>query len=164
MSDSPAWKDDFPVDWVDDHFVTRREFTKSLLLVSFATFAATGSLVGMGLLERRRNGKPLPAVRIGGLNETPVGGSRVFHYPEADTPCLLVRLDAGTFAAYGQKCTHLGCPVAYRPAAGCLYCPCHEGFFDARDGKVLSGPPPRPLPRVELEKRGEDLWAIGLSR
>ena len=31
MVDRPAWKDDFPISWVDDHFVTRREFTKSLV-------------------------------------------------------------------------------------------------------------------------------------
>ena len=39
----PAWKDDFPVAWVDDHYVTRREFTKSLVLVSCAAFGANGT-------------------------------------------------------------------------------------------------------------------------
>ena len=160
----PAWKDDFPIDWVDDHFVTRREFTKSLVLVSFATFAATGSLVGMGLLERRRDGKGLPAKRIAAIGEIPVGGSKVFHYPEEDDPCLLIRLSAGEYAAYGQKCTHLGCPVTYRAPAKCLYCPCHEGFFNAADGTVRSGPPPRPLPKVVIERRGDELWATGMSR
>ena len=68
MPEVPTWKDHFPISWVDDHFVTRREFTKSLVWVSLATFLAN---------------------------------------------------------------------------------------------VVLAGPPSRPLPRVTLERRGEELWAIG---
>ena len=45
MAETPAWKDDFPISWVDDHYVTRREFTKSLVLVSCAAFCANGALV-----------------------------------------------------------------------------------------------------------------------
>ena len=52
MDQKPAWKDDFPVSWVDDHYVTRREFTKSLVLVSCAAFCANGALVAMGSLEK----------------------------------------------------------------------------------------------------------------
>ena len=51
-----------------------------------------------------------------------------------------------------------------KPEKKCLHCPCHEGFFNAEDGKVISGPPPRPLPRVELERRGDELWAVGILR
>ena len=54
MAEIPVWKDDFPISWVDDHYVTRREFTKSLVLVSCAAFCANGALVAMGALEKRR--------------------------------------------------------------------------------------------------------------
>lgn len=162
MPDTPAWKSDFPISWVDDHYVTRREFTKSLVLVSCAAFTATGGLLAVRAVGRRRQG-PFPAAKIAAVGDIPVGASKVFRYPTADDPCFVVRLGADRFAAFGQKCTHLGCPVAYRPERNCLYCPCHEGFFDAADGRVLAGPPPRPLPRVELERRGDDLWAIGMS-
>ena len=40
MSEVRTWKDHFPISWVDDHFVTRREFTKSLIWVSLATFGS----------------------------------------------------------------------------------------------------------------------------
>jgi Rieske Fe-S protein len=153
---SDAWKEDFPVDWADDHYVTRREFTKSLVLVSCAAFAANGALVAMDRLTPNRTGPetPVPLGPDGGL---PVGGSRVFLFD--GEPCLLVRIAKAQFAAYSQKCTHLGCPVLYRAKEGDLQCPCHEGYFSLEDGRVLSGPPPRPLPRVELEMKEDGLWA-----
>ena len=110
----PAWKDDFPVSWVDDHYVTRREFTKSLVLVSCAAFGANGALVGMGAWERARRTEKTEPLRVARVDELPVGGSKVFGYPVPEEPCLLLRLAPDRFAAFGQKCTHLGCPVLYR--------------------------------------------------
>jgi Rieske Fe-S protein len=162
MAETPAWKDDFPISWVDDNFVTRREFTKSLVLVSCATFCANGALLARAALERRAGPGKTEPLKIGGVQDLPVGASRVFEYPQKGEPCLLVRLDADRFVAFAQKCTHLGCPVLYRKETRKLHCPCHEGYFNAEDGKVLAGPPPRPLPRVELEKRGDELWALGI--
>ena len=46
MPEVPTWKDHFPISWVDDHFVTRREFTKSLVWVSLATFLANQRVTG----------------------------------------------------------------------------------------------------------------------
>ena len=43
------------------------------------------------------------------------------------------------------------------------HCPCHEGNFDAATGEVLSGPPPRPLGKIEVELRGDEIWALGAS-
>lgn len=158
MSDVPTWKENFPIAWVDDHFVTRREFTKSLVLVSFAICVANGVVA---LLQSLKGGRTtLPQTPVAGLEDLPIGGSKVFHYPGPGDPCLLVRTDAERYVAFGQKCTHLGCPVHYRAAEQRLYCPCHEGFFDAADGRVLAGPPSRALPRITLERRGQELWAI----
>lgn len=161
MPEVPTWKDHFPISWVDDHFVTRREFTKSLVWVSLATFLANAVLAVLGRLQRDESGATLPQVQVAMVDELPIGGARVFYYPGADDPCLLVRLDADRYVAFGQKCTHLGCPVHYRAASRRLYCPCHEGWFDATDGRVLAGPPSRPLPRIALESRGAELWAVG---
>lgn len=161
MDQRPAWKEDFPVSWVDDHYVTRREFTKSLVLVSGATCAANLSILALAGESHVRAAEP---VRVASVSELPVGGVRVFEFAPAGMPCLLLRLAEDRFAAYGQKCTHLGCPVLFQAAKKRLHCPCHEGWFDAEDGKVLSGPPPRPLVRVDLERRGDELWATGVQR
>lgn len=45
-------------------------------------------------------------------------------------------------------CTHLGCGVRWDRDARAFLCPCHDGRFDLK-GDVISGPPPRPLPRFE---------------
>jgi Rieske Fe-S protein len=65
------------------------------------------------------------------------------------------------YRAYGQKCTHLACPVYFERERERLECPCHEGAFDVKTGNVLYGPPPRPLDRIEIERReGGEVWAI----
>ncbi len=161
MAEMPTWKEHFPIAWVDDHFVTRREFTRSLVWVSAATFLANLALALLNQIRGHRGSPAPPQVRIAVAGELAVGQSTVFAYPEADDPCLVIRLDAEQYVAFGQKCTHLACPVLYRAATRQLHCPCHEGFFDAETGKVLAGPPSRPLSRIALEKRGEELWAVG---
>lgn len=154
-------QEDFPVSWVDDHYVTRRDFTRSLVWVSCSAAASAGVLMAMQAAGVGRSEGPPPQVPVGRADALAVGTAALFHYPGPDDPCLLIRLEEERFVAFSQKCTHLGCPVLFRAAQRKLYCPCHEGFFDAADGRVLAGPPPRPLPRIKIERRGEELWAVG---
>jgi Rieske Fe-S protein len=155
---SPRWREDFPINWEDDHYITRREFTTFLTLVSGALLLGT-SLVGLRDWWRRRRAVRPAALRVAQVSEVPVGRVKLFHYPTAEEPCLLLRLSADRFVAYSQKCTHLSCPVVYRAGDQQLHCPCHAGRFAVDDGQVLSGPPRRALPRIVLALRGEDIWA-----
>lgn len=59
-------------------------------------------------------------------------------------PVIVVRTPQG-FRAFSAICTHLGCIVQWDAGRKQIACPCHAGFFDL-DGRVASGPPPRPLP------------------
>jgi menaquinol-cytochrome c reductase iron-sulfur subunit len=52
------------------------------------------------------------------------------------------------FAVISNVCTHLGCRVRWIADDGKYHCPCHNGVF-AKDGTVVSGPPPRPLDHFE---------------
>jgi hypothetical protein len=104
---SPPWRTDFPVNWEEDHHVTRRQFTSLLALLSSAFFLGTG-LIGLQSWWRRRASAGPPAVRIAS------------------------RAD-------------------------------HEGRFAVEDGRVLAGPPQRPLPRVSLASQGEEIWATGMK-
>jgi Rieske Fe-S protein len=74
-----------------------------------------------------------------------------------------VRLTASEFVAFGQQCTHLSCAVIPRPQEGSFYCPCHEGRFDLRTGVPTAGPPQRPLTRILLERRGREIYAVGVE-
>jgi cytochrome b6-f complex iron-sulfur subunit len=58
-------------------------------------------------------------------------------------PVLVVRTPQG-FRALSGICTHLGCIVQWDAGRKQIACPCHAGFFDL-NGRVVSGPPPRPL-------------------
>jgi Rieske Fe-S protein len=160
-SDVPLWRDEITIDSADERYVARRQFTKFLVLTSFGMLVGQLWIAARALFAR---GAPAPGEAVvGRLGDLPVGGSRVFHYPEANDPCLLVRTGEDEYAAYSQKCTHLSCAVYFAAAERRLECPCHQGAFSVTDGRVLYGPPPRPLPRVRLERRGESLVATGLE-
>jgi len=64
----------------------------------------------------------------------------------------VVHTDAGFFAMTAT-CTHLGCRVRYDADANVFECPCHGGRY-AADGRVLSGPPPRPLESIATRVDG----------
>lgn len=67
----------------------------------------------------------------------------------AQTAAWLRRVDAENFIAFSVDCTHLGCPIRWLADANLFMCPCHGGVFYS-DGKVASGPPPRPLSRYPV--------------
>src|SRR5690348_11675626 len=126
QAECQAWRRDFPIDWPQDHYVARRDFTRFLGLTSLA-FAVGQLWIGLqSWWHDRRGGAALPRRRIAALDEVPVGGAVVFRYPGENDPCLLVRPDAATLRAYSQKCTHLSCAVVPRAAERRLHCPCHH--------------------------------------
>lgn len=160
-STKPLWRDEFAVRAADEGYVTRRQFSKFLLLTSLGMFAGNCWILVKSWLSRARVYPVRVVARVGDL---PVGGVTPFAYPTPEDACLLVRTGPETFVAYSQKCTHLSCAVYYAAEERRLECPCHHGAFSAADGRVLFGPPPRPLPRVVLERRGEELVAVKLAQ
>lgn len=54
------------------------------------------------------------------------------------------------FVVMSNVCTHLGCRVRWIAEKDGFYCPCHNGVF-AKDGSVVSGPPPHALDRFEVK-------------
>jgi Rieske Fe-S protein len=65
--------------------------------------------------------------------------------------------------AFSGKCTHLSCAVYWSKERGRLLCPCHEGVFHPETGDVLAGPPPRPLPKIELREENGTIYAVSES-
>jgi len=154
------WAEDFPITWEADHYVTRRELTKFLTLGSGLLAGANVALVVVGQVVTDGGG---PELLVGRASEVAYGGSLLFRYPTDEDPCLLLRDQKGELHAFSQVCTHLSCAVVHRPAEGVLFCPCHHGYFSESDGGVVSGPPTRRLPRVKLEVRGDEIYAVGVE-
>jgi Rieske Fe-S protein len=147
---------DFPIERVEAEHVSRREFTKFLCLVS------GGMAVGSGWVAAKD--RLFPPHRIQGevfvchTSEVPPGGTHPFTVSGSRTGFILIHLNDGSWRAYEQKCTHLSCAVFYQPQTDKIQCPCHNGWFDARTGIVLQGPPPRPLPHLEVVIKGDEIY------
>ena len=157
----PLWREEFSVFKNDERYVGRRQLTKFLTLTSLAMFAGNIWILVRSIW--RGKAEVLPAMAVARAGEIPVGGVKLFQYPHEGEQCILVRTGEDAYAAFSQKCTHLSCSVYYSQQSQDLVCPCHEGHFSVRDGSVLQGPPARPLPGVKLERRGDQLIAIGMT-
>ncbi len=156
-SSAPLWQDEFSVFTADERYVNRRQFAKFLTLTSLAMFAGN---VWIAVRAWLRRAPAFPERAVARAEEIPVGGSKIFYYPAPEDPCILVRTGPASYAAYSQICTHLSCAVYYAQDSNQFACPCHQGYFAVSDGRVLAGPPRRPLPRVVLEPRDGMLVAI----
>lgn len=161
---TPKWREDFPYESENDEYITRRDASRFLLLVS------GGLALGNGLIWVRAQAatdEPMARVELGAAEDLSPGEWRVFAYPDPKTPAILIRRENGELIAFQQKCTHLACPVAYERSSSeqdeCLRCHCHNGRFDITNGEGVSGPPRelRPLRRVALEVANGKLCAVG---
>ncbi len=138
--------------------VSRRGFNKLLTLGSLAAAAGAVGVLTDGC------SKTYPTIVVAHVGDISVGESKIFSYPTDMNPCLLLRPEENTYLAYSRICTHTSCPVFYRPEENRIICPCHGGVYSVGDGSVLAGPPPRPLPKIKLERRGDDLVAVGVIK
>jgi Rieske Fe-S protein len=159
--DQPRWRRDFPIDWAEDDYVSRRDLVRFIVLTSGAFAVGQAWIAFKSLFGRRETA--FVGRRVATVGELSVGGGKTFVYPESSTPRLLVKTGPESFVAYDQQCTHLQCPVVPAVAEGKLHCPCHNGWFDLRTGLPLAGPPRRRLPRVLLEVREGTVYAIGVE-
>lgn len=156
----PLWREEFPIHATDERYVNRRQLAKFLVLTSLGMLVGHLWILAKGWVTGRPVYPQLPVARTG---EVALGGTRLFAYPGPEDPCILIRTGEDAFVAYSQKCTHLSCAVYYAHAGRRLECPCHEGYFAVADGRVLQGPPQRPLPRIILVRQGDLLVATGVE-
>ncbi len=77
----------------------------------------------------------------------------------AKTAAWLRREGAREFIAFSVDCTHLGCPIRWLEGAELFMCPCHGGVY-YKDGRVASGPPPRPLVQYPVRIRADEVQIL----
>lgn len=136
--------------------VTRRDYLRILVTIS-GGLAVGAAAVAVGVFPRRTGSGG--AMRIAATLEP--GASVTFSYPGPDDRAIAIRLPDGVLVVYSSICTHLACGVLWQPNDQTLVCPCHDGRFDTATGSVLAGPPPRPLPVIDLEERADGIYAVG---
>jgi Rieske Fe-S protein len=135
--------------------VGRRRFLSQAVM-------AFGLLFGMGTLAMRfaqflvpsPAPKRLEPVLIGTASRVPMGEAVAMDL--SGHKLMVLRTEEGV-VAFSRKCTDLGCLVSWNREREQFVCPCHQGAFD-KTGKNVAGPPPRPLDRYEVVKRGEQLY------
>ncbi len=128
---------------------TRRQFLER--------FGVVGALVvAIGLFIRHviaylfppRKAKSYHKYLVAREGEIPLGKAKEISL--GGKPVFVVHLKSG-YRVYSGVCTHLGCLVRWEEQNNRFYCPCHQGIFDP-NGKVVSGPPPRPLDEYQIER------------
>jgi arsenite oxidase small subunit len=149
---------------------SRRDLLKGAVLLGTVALLLPLGRLGEFLFAPKETG-PLtyPRLRVANTKDVAIDDSLLFEYPHKDRPAVLIHLPDG-YVAYDSLCTHLGCQVHFDKTvvAGWennpnqTFCSCHGGVFDPKTGDVLSGPPPRPLPKIKLEIDDQgDIYANG---
>jgi arsenite oxidase small subunit len=144
-------------------------------LLAGARLVLLAPLAGLPAPLRAARAEHAPRL-VARLGELRVGVPRLFDYPRAGLPAMLVRLGAPAgggvgpqrdIVAFSTRCTHLGGPLegALDAANQVLGpCPLHLTRFDlTRHGVVLCGHATQALPQVMLELDGDAIRAVGIQ-
>ena len=78
---------------------------------------------------------------------------------EQRSSAWVITSDGEKFTVFDPRCTHLGCPYHWDEEKKQFLCPCHTAVFDAA-GKVISGPPPRPLDQYRNKTVNDRLFIL----
>ena len=99
--------------------------------------------------------KPKGGSPGGGLVATadvPVGSGVILN----DQKVVVTQPTQGDFKAFSAVCTHMGCIVS-NVSGDTISCPCHGSQYSVKDGSVISGPAPKPLPPVGVKVKGNEV-------
>ena len=130
---------------------TRRSFLDLVL-----GLGATG-WIGAVLYPVLRYLTPLPSagpggpVQLSGEQTKTLAKDRYVIVPAQGKRILVFQDSASKLRALDARCTHEGCTVQFVPGEAVIWCACHNGRYDL-DGRVISGPPPRPLDQYDARQ------------
>jgi len=132
---------------------SRRKFLVSALGLVGAMFAGVAAYPVFRYLSPPAMDKDKGRVTI---SRAQVGVGQAHFFQFQGHPAVVLQSRPGVFVAFSAICTHLGCIIKWLPEKEEFLCPCHAGRF-ATDGKVLGGPPPKPLVTIPVALSGDNL-------
>jgi cytochrome b6-f complex iron-sulfur subunit len=97
---------------------------------------------------------PVNEVAAGKVQDLKPNSGKIVKF--GNKPALLVRVSDTEWKAFSAVCTHLNCTVQYQEARREIWCACHNGTYDL-EGRVVSGPPPKPLEEMAVKIRGDEI-------
>jgi cytochrome b6-f complex iron-sulfur subunit len=134
----------------------RRDFLANLVLAAAGLLALGGFAARFfAFLYPEVPAEKVLEVPVIARSQIPTNGGVVVNLPAGHVAVLDVN---GEVRAFSAVCTHLGCLITWQPTSDhAWYCPCHKGKYD-REGRVVSGPPPRPLTRYPVSVRDGQVY------
>ena len=160
---SPRGGRTFPIDWPQDQYVERRDFVKFLTLTSLAFAVGQLWIAGQSWMRTPPAAARVPPHRVARAR-SPSAASLAFDYPHAARfmrPGPAHGIASSSRSARSAR-TCRAPSFRDRPKA-CFIARVTKALFDLRSGRVIAGPPPRPLPRIVLELIDDDIYATGVD-
>jgi len=138
-----------------DKKFTRKVFLNYIIgISSVALFSSIALPVLIYITPPKGDDIDISKVTAAKVGDLLPNSAKIFRF--GNKPAILINTAKGILKAFTAVCTHLNCTVQYSPEAGHIWCACHNGRFDL-NGKVISGPPPRPLEEYNVNVAGEDI-------
>ena len=138
----------------------RHFFVRAIYAMGGLIGAALAAPAAAYLFVPARSKKGSGWVEVGEVGRLPMKAAEevVFRHTRSDgwkvstekATAWLVRTGENEVTAFAPQCTHLGCVYSYDGAKNQFVCPCHTSAFSL-EGKVLSGPAPRPLDQIAVK-------------
>jgi len=134
------------------NLLSRRYFLEMVGTGAIGVAVTGGIVLTAQFLSPNVLREPPTKFRVGGAEDFPPDTVTL----NKQQKVFIVRAKEGYFYALSAVCTHLGCIANWKSDEGTIACPCHGSKFD-KEGKVIEGPAPRPLPRfaMTLGEQGE---------
>ena len=169
----------------------RRNFLKAIVaLGAVGTIVGVGGFLTdyLTFIPKPAGKLSWPTVKVANIKDLQNLKPVNFNFPLTNEPNILVKLGQkaekgigpeGDIVAFSLICQHLGCIYAFHPegeSPPCRpsyqmpvpggYCCCHGSHYNfLKEGAVIGGPAPRPVPMVQLEldQSTGDIYATSMG-
>jgi len=154
----------------DPHQVSRRDFIKGTAAVIGGLIGALIGIPSVAYLlspAMKSDVETDAVIALGPMENYPIGVPTRFDFTQTKVNgwertatnygLYVVRKSEREVRVFSDVCTHLGCRVSWHADQEHYISPCHDGHFDIL-GKVISGPPPRPLDEFVTKIEGGELF------
>jgi cytochrome b6-f complex iron-sulfur subunit len=139
---------------------SRRSFLDLLLGTTVGAWLVTALYPVVRYLKPLQAASPAGPARLDQAERDKLEKAGFVIVPFGTRRVLVFKDDQSELRALDAKCTHEGCTVQYVADESVVWCACHNARFDV-DGNVVSGPPPRPLPRFTVQADADGNVLIG---